>query len=72
MKSKYEEEFRNSPNVKYIETYNGYDIYSYLNIIDMTKYTFWTSSHDEDYYSNLNTINGCKSIIDKLIAMDEK
>lgn len=62
-KSKYEKEFSNYPTSNFEERFEGYDIYTYKNIVDEIRYTFWTSSESEDYYSGLQTLEEAKKLI---------
>ena len=61
--SSYEKEFEDT----YIMQYRGYNIYSYINIMDEEKFTFWYSSEECEYYSSKNTLEDCYVLIDDII-----
>lgn len=62
-KSKYEKEFSKRPTTNFEERFEGYDIYTYKNIVNKIKYTFWTSSESSNYYSGLQTLEETKELI---------
>lgn len=66
-KSKYEKEFVKYPGNNFEERYQGYDIYSYRNIVDQLKYTFWASSESSEYYSGLQNLEEAKEIILRIL-----
>lgn len=65
-KSKYEKEFSKYPITNFEERFEGYDIYTYKNIGDEIRYTFWTSSESPDYYSGLQSLEETKELIKKI------
>ena len=62
-KSKYEKEFSKHPTTNFEERFEVYDIYTYKNIVDEIRYTFWTLSESSDYYSGLHTLEETKELI---------
>lgn len=71
-KSKYEKEFVNYPGNNFKERFEGYDIYTYRNIIDEIRYTFWTSSESDDYYSGLQTLEEARELIARIKLKGKK
>ncbi len=61
--SSLEKEFQDS----YVMQYRGYNIYTYENLLDELKYTFWYSSEDADYVSSKDSLIDAKESIDKII-----
>lgn len=66
-KSKYEKEFSKHPVTNFEERFEGYDIYTYRNIVDEIRYTFWTSSESGDYYSGLQTLEEARELITRIL-----
>lgn len=66
-KSKYEKEFSKYPGNNFEERFEGYDIYSYRNIVDEIRYTFWTSSESSEYYSGLRTLEESRELITRIL-----
>ena len=65
-KSKYEKEFANYSGNNFEERFEGYDIYTYRNIVDEIRYTFWTSSESGDYYSGLQSLEEARELITRI------